>query len=76
MGISLYKIKKWYKMLTGQSVSHVNQGVGTCFSKEEVASTAGWVEDFRRRLIGLSCLYSDSGVYNTCHPFPAKFMIA
>ena len=33
MGISLYKIKKWYKMMTGKSISHVNQGVGTCYSK-------------------------------------------
>ena len=33
MGISLYKIKKWYKMLAGKSISHVNQGVGTCYSK-------------------------------------------
>ncbi len=36
MGVTLYKIKKWYKMLTGQSISHVNQGVGTCYSKTEV----------------------------------------
>ena len=27
MGISIYKIKKWYKMMTGKSISHVNQGV-------------------------------------------------
>jgi len=36
MGVSIYKIKKWYKMMTGQSISHVNQGVGTCYSKTEV----------------------------------------
>ncbi len=36
MGISIYKIKKWYKMMTGQSISHVNQGVGTCYSKPDV----------------------------------------
>lgn len=36
MGISIYKIKKWYKMMTGQSISHVNQGVGTCYSKTKV----------------------------------------
>ena len=47
MGISLYKIKKWYKMLTGQSVSHVNQGVGTCFSKEEVA---GYYNDLTEKV--------------------------
>lgn len=36
MGISVYKIKKWLKMLTGNSISHVNQGVGRVFSKDEV----------------------------------------
>lgn len=36
MGISIFKIKKWYKMMTGQSISHVNQGVGTCYSKTDV----------------------------------------
>lgn len=36
MGVSVYKIKKWYKMLAGKSISHVNQGVGTCYSKAEV----------------------------------------
>ena len=37
MSVSLYKIKKWYKMLTGQSISHVDQGVGICYSKEGIA---------------------------------------
>ncbi len=36
MGVSVYKIKKWYKMLTGKSISHVNQGEGTCYSKTEI----------------------------------------
>ena len=36
MSISVYKIKKWYKMMTGKSIYHVNQGMGTCYSKDEV----------------------------------------
>ena len=32
----MYKIKKWYKMLVGKSISHVNQGVGANYSKEEI----------------------------------------
>lgn len=36
MGVSLYKIKKWYRMLAGKSISHVNQGEGTCYSKSVV----------------------------------------
>lgn len=36
MGISLYKIKKWTKMLTGKSISHVDQGIGKIYSVEEI----------------------------------------
>lgn len=48
MGISVYKIKKWYKMMTGQSISHVNQGVGTCYSKTEVG---GYYNDLTEKVI-------------------------
>lgn len=47
MGISLYKIKKWCKMLAGKSISHVNQGVGTCYSKTEVA---GYYNDLTEKV--------------------------
>ena len=47
MGISIYKIKKWYKMMTGQSISHVNQGVGTCYSKTEVR---GYYNDLTEKI--------------------------
>ena len=36
MGISLYKIKKWSKMLSGKSISHVNQGVGKIYSVDSI----------------------------------------
>lgn len=36
MALSIKNIKRWYNMLTGKSVWHVNQNIGTCFSKEEV----------------------------------------
>jgi len=47
MGISIYKIKKWYKMMTGKSISHVNQGVGTCYSKTEIA---GYYNDLTEKV--------------------------
>ena len=47
MGVSIYKIKKWYKMLTGQSISHVSQGAGTCYSKTEVA---GYYNDLTEKI--------------------------
>lgn len=47
MGISAYKIKKWCKMLSGNSISHVNQGIGTCFSATEVA---GYYNDLTEKV--------------------------
>lgn len=47
MGISIYKIKKWYKMMTGKSISHVNQGVGTCYSKTEIT---GYYNDLTEKV--------------------------
>lgn len=54
MGVSLYKIKKWIKMLTGKSISHVEQGIGRVFSSESVQ---GYYNDLtekvtRRNLTG------------------------
>ena len=47
MSVSIYKIKKWYKMLTGQSISHVKQDIGTCYSKTEVA---GYYNDLTEKI--------------------------
>ena len=47
MGVSIYKIKKWYKMLTGQSITHVNQGVGLCYSKDAVS---GYYNDLTEKI--------------------------
>lgn len=30
MALNAYNIRKWYKMLTGQSIMHVNQNLGQC----------------------------------------------
>lgn len=47
MGVSIYKVKKWYRMLAGKSISHVNQGVGTCYSKTNVA---GYYNDLTEKV--------------------------
>ncbi len=47
MGISIYKIKKWLGMLTGKSIHHVNQGRGTCYSKDGVA---GYYNDLTEKV--------------------------
>ncbi|WJY26416.1 D-glucuronyl C5-epimerase family protein [Sporosarcina trichiuri] len=36
MGLSIYNIKKWTRMLTGKSIEHVNQGVGKVYSIPEI----------------------------------------
>jgi len=36
MALTLYNIRKWYKMLTGKSVMHVNQNLGKCFERAEL----------------------------------------
>lgn len=36
MAISMYQIKRWYRMLSGKSIDHVNQDLGKCFSTTEI----------------------------------------
>lgn len=47
MGVSFYKIKKWYKMLAGKSIFHVDQGIGTCYSK---TSIEGYYNDLTEKV--------------------------
>lgn len=37
MSVSLFKIKKWFNMLRGKSLYHVNQTEGLCYSVDNVA---------------------------------------
>ncbi len=48
MGISIYKIKKWTKMLTGNSISHVEQGIGKIYSVDEIA---GYYNDLTEKVL-------------------------
>lgn len=36
MSISIFKIKRWFKMLCGNSIEHVNQDKGKCFDSEKI----------------------------------------
>ena len=47
MGISVHKIKKWFRMLTGKSIYHVNQGEGTLYSKTDVL---GYYNDLTEKI--------------------------
>lgn len=47
MGISLYKIKKWAKMVSGKSISHVNQGVGKIYSVDGIG---GYYNDLTEKV--------------------------
>ncbi len=48
MGISRYNLKKWFKMLTGKSTLHVNQGLGTIFSTKEIK---GYYNDLTEKVL-------------------------
>lgn len=48
MSISIYKIKKWYNMLAGNSVHHVNQDEGKIYSKDRVA---GYYNNLTEKII-------------------------
>lgn len=63
MGISIYNIKKWTKMLLGKSIMHVNQGVGRKYSKDRVA---GYYNDLTEKVT------KDSEHYNTTEVFSHK----
>jgi hypothetical protein len=47
MSISLYNIKRWYAMLIGKSIYHVNQGVGKIYSSTEVK---GYYNDLTEKI--------------------------
>lgn len=47
MSVSAHKIKKWYRMLMGKSVYHVNQGVGKVYSKKNVE---GYYNDLTEKI--------------------------
>lgn len=47
MAISIYKLKKWTKMLMGTSISHVNQGEGRCYRSDSVG---GYYNDLTEKV--------------------------
>lgn len=66
MAINTYNIKKWYRMLTGTSFEHVNQGMGKCFTADHVS---GYFNDMTEKITmttdfgedGLPVLKVDNG---------------
>lgn len=48
MGINRYKIKKWFKMMTGKSLLHVEQGLGKSFVPGEIK---GYYNDLTNKVI-------------------------
>lgn len=47
MSINLHKIKKWFYMMTGNSVYHVNQSKGRVYSKEDIK---GYYNDLTEKI--------------------------
>lgn len=52
MGISIYKIKKWARMIAGKSIYHVNQGPGLLFSKTELK---GYYNNLTEKVLRCTC---------------------
>lgn len=48
MSLNFNNIKKWTKMIFGKSISHVKQGVGKCYSFEEVK---GYYNDLTNKVL-------------------------
>lgn len=48
MGINRYKIKKWFKMITGKSLLHVEQGLGKSFVPGEIK---GYYNDLTNKVL-------------------------
>lgn len=48
MAFNKFYIKKWYRMLTGKSILHVNQNVGKFYDKQEIR---GYYNDLREKVI-------------------------
>lgn len=48
MAVNKYRIKKWFKMLTGKSILHVNQNIGQCFSIHEIK---GYYNDLTEKVL-------------------------
>ena len=59
MAINLYNIKKWYKMLTGKSVLHVNQDFGKQF---RVGILSGYFNNLTEKVIKEPDLLTNSDV--------------
>lgn len=48
MGISVYNLKKWTRMLTGKSIYHVDQGLGKAFEPEALK---GYFNDMTQKVL-------------------------
>ena len=48
MAITKYRIKKWWRMITGKSLLHVNQDVGKYFS---ITAIKGYYNDFTDKVL-------------------------
>ena len=48
MGLSIYNIKKWTKMIMGKSILHVNQPIGSVYSKNKIK---GYYNDLTEKVL-------------------------
>ena len=65
MAINKYNINKWWKMLTGKSVLHVNQDLGKCFSIQEIK---GYYNNLTEKVIMEPQLVENDSLPQTLQP--------
>ena len=65
MALNTYNIRKWWKMLTGKSVLHVNQDLGKCFSCKEVK---GYYNNLTEKVTMEPGLVEDDSLPRTIQP--------
>lgn len=52
--LNIYNIKKWYKMITGKSILHVNQGIGKIYSRNDIT---GYYNDLTQKVLKDQSIY-------------------
>ncbi|MDR0935025.1 MAG: D-glucuronyl C5-epimerase family protein [Erysipelotrichaceae bacterium] len=62
MGVNKYNIKKWWNMIRGKSIYHVNQGVGKVYSFDEIK---GYYNDLTEKVLKNEEKYDSTEVFKT-----------
>lgn len=60
MAISIYNLKKWFKMIFGKSIYHVKQGEGNCYNIDDIK---GYYNDLTLKVLNSNLKEQELPVY-------------